>query len=122
MVVAERTYSFRASHELGDRMREAATLLDEILSSAGAPKSEAIDRVARELVLAMMRDAPRFHEAAGNQSAFMRDTIELLVSVTEKLARDHAYAAEYAAEAKALSEDEREFRRGARHAAARSWT
>ena len=46
MAVAERTYSFRAADTLGDRMRQAATLLGT-LQAQGENVDDLAGRVAR---------------------------------------------------------------------------
>lgn len=118
MVVGDRTYTFRAPGSLAERIREASVLLDEVLETNDP---EATKLIARELLVLMLRDGRRFHEARGNQSAFMRETIELLVTAAEKVASDRQYAAAYADAASDRTEDEAAARRAARaHAARRS--
>lgn len=116
--VAERTYTFRAAGDLGDRIRDASVILDEIADAAG---SEVAEKVAAELVLAMVRNSARFHGVRGNQSAFMRETVELLVSAAKKVAFDLQYASVYAEAAASRTDDEVEFRQAARARAAQRW-
>jgi len=81
--------------------------------------SEIAERIARELVLAILRDHIRFHGVRGNQSAFVRETVELVVNAAHKVAADIAYADVYAEAADLRSDEEREFRRAPRSRAAR---
>ncbi len=118
MPVAARTYTFRASGDLGDRIRAASVFLDEIEEAAG---SEVSERIARELVLALLRDTRRFRGASGNQSAFMRETVELVVSAAQKVAADLEYADAYARGGAERTSDEEEFRRAARTRAGERW-
>ncbi len=113
--VAERTYTFRAPGDLAARIREASLFLDDMAGS------DVTERLAAELVLAMLRDRARFHGVDGNQSAFMRETIELVVSAARKVASDLAYEDAYALAAASRTDDEIEFRRGARARAGQRW-
>lgn len=118
MVVAERTYTFRAPGSLAERIRKASALLDEV-SETNDP--EVTKLITRELLVLMLRNGRRFHDARGNQSAFMRETIELLVTAAEKVASDREYATAYADAASDRTEDEAVARRAARvHAARRA--
>jgi hypothetical protein len=117
-VVAERTYTFRAAGDLGARIQDASAILDGIADSAG---SDVAEKIAAELVLAMARDGARFHGLRGNQSAFMRETIELLVGAAKKVASDLSYASAYADAAESRTGDEIEFRRASDAATARHW-
>jgi hypothetical protein len=116
MVVAERTYTFRAPGSLAERIREASALLDDV--SAGVDP-EVTTLITRELLVLMLRDGERFHQARGNQSAFMRETIELLVAAAEKVASDREYVTAYADVASDRTEAEADARRAARAHAAR---
>jgi hypothetical protein len=118
MPVAERTYTFRAPEDLGDRMRHVGVILDHVLADLRG-RDEVVERIAQELVLMIVRDASEFRSAAENQSAFIRETLELIVRATEKVARDLEFAQAYAREE--MTEDERSFTLGARRAAARRW-
>ena len=114
---ADRPYTFRASPDLGERIRDASEFLDEIAEAAGG--GDIAERVASELVLALMRDRQRFHGIGGNQSAFMRETVDLVVRAAQKVASDLRFADAYAEAAASQSADEREFRRGTRAVASR---
>jgi hypothetical protein len=116
MAVADRTYTFRAPGSLAERIRKASALLDEI-SETNDP--EATNLIARELLVLLLRDRRRFRDARGNQSAFMRETIELLVTAAEKVASDREYATAYADAASDRTEDEAAARRAARAQAKR---
>jgi hypothetical protein len=116
--VAERTYTFRAAADLGARIQDASAILDEIADSAS---SNVAEKIAAELVLAMARDSARFHGVRGNQSAFIRETIELLVGAARKVASDLRYADLYAEAAASRTDDEVEFRQAGRARAAQRW-
>jgi hypothetical protein len=112
MPVSERTFSFRAPEDFGDRVREASLILDD-------PALH--ERIGRELLLALFRDDSRFREARGNQSAFVRESVELLMGAAEKVASDLQYAREYAKVAAEQTDDEAAFRRAAQTAAGERW-
>jgi hypothetical protein len=116
--VADRTYSFRAPGDLAERISEAGVTLDQLEDSAGPAVAE---RIAAELVLALVRDTARFKGAGGNQSAFVRETVELIVGAVEKVAADLGQAEAYAEAASARSREEVEFRQASRARAARRW-
>jgi hypothetical protein len=97
-------------------MREASVILDQVAETAG---SDLAERIARHLALALLRDSQRFHEARENQSAFMRETIELLVSATEKLAADLQYTDAYRQVAADRTTDETAGRKATRARAAK---
>jgi hypothetical protein len=113
---AERTYSFWAPRELGERILEASAILDQIGEGADP---EFVQRLGDELVLAIVRNSARFREMQGNQSAFLRETVELVVTATKKVASDLQYADLYAEAAGELGADEVEFRSAARARAGR---
>jgi hypothetical protein len=116
--VAERTYTFRAAADLGARIQEASAVLAEIDDSAS---SDVAEKIAAELALALARDSTRFHGVRGNQSAFMRETIELLVGAARKVASDLRYADLYAEAATSRSKDEVELHQAGRTRAAKRW-
>ena len=113
MAVGERTYTFRASGDLGERIRAVSEALDT--------SPELVDRVAAQFALAIARDPASLHGARGNQSAFIRQTMELLVRAAEKVASDAEYEKLYAEEAADRSDDEIEFREAANADAVRRW-
>jgi hypothetical protein len=116
--VAERTYSFRAPGDLAERISEAGVVLDQLEESVGPVVAE---RIAAELVLALVRNTSRLKGAGGNQSAFVRETVELIVGAVEKVAADLGQVEAYAQEASARNRDELEFRQAARARAAQRW-
>jgi hypothetical protein len=113
MAAAERTYTFRAPGDLGERIRAAGRTL--------ADRPELLDRITYQFALAIARDPARFRAVTGNQSAFMRETMELLVAATEKVLDDEEWAKLYAEAADDVSDEEIEFRRAGRERAARRW-
>jgi hypothetical protein len=119
MAAIERTYSFRAAGDLGERMRDAAGLLKRLRGDEEGAGAELAELVANELVLALLRDSERLGQIADNQSAFMREALELLVAVTEKIENDQRWAREYAALEQAPEESE--FRAAGKKAGARRW-
>ena len=115
---SERTFSFRAPEDFGERVREASVVLDDLANEAGVELGE---RLGRELVLALHRAGGRLPETRGNQSAFVREAVELLVNAAEKVASDLQYAREYAKVAAERTEDEAAFHRAAQAAAGKRW-
>ncbi len=116
--IAERTYTFRAPGDLGSRIREASVILGELSDAAS---STFVEKIAAELVLALTRDGARFRDIKENQSAFMRETIELLVGAVGKVASDLRYAGVYAEAAESQTNEEIEFRRAGRARVAKRW-
>lgn len=93
MPTADRTYSFRATGDLGDRIANARRVLTE----PAAQRPEVREWINRELQRAWARWLRAAPELARDQSRFMRTTVEVMVDVAEKVARDLALADEYAA-------------------------
>lgn len=116
--MAERTFSFRAPEDFGDRVREASVILDDLAKEVGADLGE---RIGREVIRALYRDGGHFNETRGNQSAFVRESVELVVGAAEKVASDLHWAREYAKVAAEQTDEEAAFRRAARAAAAERW-
>ena len=117
-LVAERTYSFRAPGDLGERISEARIVLEHLEDTVG---SELAERIAFELVRALVRDTRRLRGNGDNQSAFVRGTVELLVGAVEKVADDLHHAETYAEAASARGEDELAFRKASRARAGQRW-
>jgi hypothetical protein len=116
--IAERVYTFRAAGDLGDRIRKASAILNE---SAAAERSDFAERIAAELALALARDSSAFRSIPGNQSAFMRESVELLVSAATKVVSDLEYADVYAEAAESRTDEEIEFRRASSAQTAQRW-
>jgi hypothetical protein len=114
MSVADRTYSFRASAALGERMKDVQQTL------AASPSPELTDKLAHEFILALLR-RDDIDEVRDNQSAFMRMTIELLATASEKIKSDAHYTRLFAEARDEAGEDEAERRDGVKRAAARRW-
>jgi hypothetical protein len=111
----ERTYSFRAAEDLGDRIHEASETLERLA------EAHVVERFVRDLGLAIFRESGRFNEVRGNQSAFVRETVELLLSAAEKTATDLEYAEAYSRVAADRTTDEEAVHRAARARAAERW-
>lgn len=116
MAVAERTYSFRASSSLGERIKSVQQTLAGLSSGQGG---DLPDKLMRELVLQLLR-RPDLQELKNNQSAFMRTTIEVLVAAAEKIEEDAHFTRLYAEE-RADKAGIAERRDGAKLAVARRW-
>ena len=114
MPTADRTYSFRADADLGERIEFARATLAHIGQALERPENEWI---ARELQLALLR---RSRELAGseNRSELMRATMEMLVAATEKVAEDLRFIEDYAAAARTRTPEDEEFLEAAERAAA----
>lgn len=114
MATADRTYSFRADADLGERIEVARSTLrrigDELESQENA-------WIARELQLALVRRSSELAES-GNRSELMRATMELLVEATEKIADDLRFIDDYAAAAQARTPEDEEFLEVAQRATA----
>ncbi len=116
--IAERVYTFRASGDLASRIQEAGVILSECADAAHADYAE---RIATELALALARDKARFRGIQGNQSAFMREAVELLAGAAAKVASDLRYTDLYAEAAESLTDEEIEFRRASSAQTAQRW-
>lgn len=116
--IAERVYTFRAAGDLGDRIRKTSAILNE---SAASERSDFAERIATELALALARDSSTFRDLSGNQSAFMRESVELLVSAATKVVSDLQYADVYTEAAKSRTDDEIEFRQASKALTAQRW-
>ena len=114
MAAADRTYSFRADAELGERIERARSTLMRI---AEALENHENDWIARELQLAFLRRSQEL-AASENRSELMRTTMELLVAATEKVADDLRFIEDYAAAAGERSPEDEEFLEAAQRAAA----
>jgi hypothetical protein len=117
MPTADRTYSFRADAELGERVERARATLAVLGEALESPENE---WVARELQLALLRRSKELATSA-NRSELMRATMELLVATTEKIAEDLRFTEDYAAAAQARTTEDEEFLEAARRAGAELW-
>lgn len=117
MATTERTYSFRAPSDLGERLERARQTLAGLAESHG---DEAVEWALDEFDLELRRRWDGVIGRAQSQSSLIRATIELLVAAAEKVARDLSLAGEY--EAWAAKDDEGEaVRAGALRAASAAW-
>ena len=117
MPTTDRTYSFRADAELGERIELARSTLRRIAEALETPENEWI---ARELQLALLRRSRELAESA-NRSELMRETMELLVAATEKIADDLRFIEDYAAAARERTAEDDEFLEAAERASAVLW-
>jgi len=117
-LVAEKTYSFRAPGDLGERISDARIVLEHLEDTVGP---ELAERLASELVRALVRDTRRLRGNGDNQSSFVRGTVELLVGAVEKVAADLHHAEAYAEAASVRGEDELAFRKASRARAGQRW-
>jgi hypothetical protein len=111
---ADRTYSFRADAELGERIEQARANLARLAETLESPENEWI---AREIQLALLRRSREMAESA-NRSELMRATMELLVAATEKIAEDLRFIDDYAAAARERTAEDEEFLEAAQRAGA----
>lgn len=117
MPAADRTYSFRADAELGERVERARATLASLGDALASPHGEWI---AREIQLALLRRSREMGESA-NRSELMRATMELLVAATEKIAEDLRFIEDYAAAARERTAEDEEFLEAAQQAGAALW-
>lgn len=84
MAVADKTISFRAPHEFGERLDRSRAALHELRGSHARAE---IDRwVIAEFDLALLRWLEPMSEAS-SQGAFVRTAMEALMSATERVQR-----------------------------------
>jgi hypothetical protein len=117
MPTADRTYSFRADAQLGDRIELARATLLRLGEALENPENEWI---AREIQLALLRRSRELADSA-NRSELMRATMELLVAATEKIEEDLRFVDAYAAAARARTDEDEEFLEAAQRAAGALW-
>jgi predicted DNA-binding protein len=98
----DRIYSFRAPAELAERLAEARARFAEIAGRS----DELDDWLARETAVALARRLRKAPEVGRDQSAFMREAVEILVGVTEKVAEGLELGPRYAAAEKEDPEKE----------------
>lgn len=82
MAVADRTYSFRAPGDFGERMREARAALPTIFSSG-----KETNHFTREFEIAVLRRLRGLPETRG-QAEFARAIAEAFVSTVERVQRE----------------------------------
>jgi uncharacterized FlgJ-related protein len=119
MAVSERTYTFRGPSDLGERIREASQLLAEL---AAEPDNRLTEKFAREVGSSIARrgGVAGTGLTGDNQSAFLREMVELVVGAAQKVANDAAWAKAYAAEF-VSTEEELGFRHAATRRAGERW-
>lgn len=116
MATAERTYSFRAPEELGQRLATARKSFDQLAQAD--PETSAW--LSRELEMGLARKLAAAPDVTRDQSAFLRTAAELLVSVTEKVAQGIELGERYAA-ARAEDVEATAFHEGALKTSKRVW-
>jgi hypothetical protein len=115
--VMEKTYTFRASDDLGPRAREALSTLRSLFEKSEG--DEGLDQAVSAFLLALARRAPDFRPEA-NQSVAFRTALEVFIDAAEKLARDREHLGAY--EEWAAEDDEaRAVRAAALKGAASRW-
>lgn len=116
MSLSEKTYTFRASSDLGRRARQAVETLASLLDEA---RSEERDEAMTAFSLTLLR---RARELGGsqNQSAVFRATLEGFIEAVEKLAGDREHLRAYE-EWAAENQEGRAVRAAAAKAAAARW-
>jgi hypothetical protein len=117
MPVGEKTYTFRASKDLGPRAREALSTLNSLLEER--ERGGGLEEAMSTFWVTILRRAGEFDQRE-NQSALFRTTLEVFIDAAEKLARDREHLREYEAWA-AEDEEARAVREGALKAAAHRW-
>lgn len=115
MAVSERTYTFRAPADLGERMLRARATFEQLAETVGHDELESW--MATEFGLSLLRKAATIRADEASQSTFIREAVELLVGAAEKVEHDLESAEAYRAWA---SEDSgaAQFRAGALRSAA----
>jgi hypothetical protein len=112
----EKTYTFRASGDLGERASKAFSVLARVLEDASGND---LENARAAFWLAVLRRAPEL-EQTENQSALFRTTLEVFIEAAEKLAADREYVRAY--EDWAAEDEEGEaWREGTLEAAADRW-
>lgn len=101
-------------------MSERLTAAQKDFTELAARGPDAEAWLARELELAIARRLRSAPEVARDQSTFMRTAVELLVGVTEKVARDIQFEPEYKA-ARAEDKESDAYHRAALEAAKEIW-
>jgi len=105
MAISERTYTFRAPADLGENLRE----LGQVMGQLGLDRDAHLaDRVGREVARRLARRAasgtPAF--TGDNQSAALRDIVELFVGAARKIAKDLEWEEVYRADLAARPPEE----------------
>lgn len=117
MAISEKTYTFRASKDLGSRAREALATLSSLLEET--ERGRGLEEATATFWLTLARRADELGEGE-NQSAVFRATLEVFIEAAEKLARDREHLREYEAWA-AEDQEARAVRRGALQAGVSRW-
>ena len=99
MQTAERTYSFRAAGDFGQRLQNAFGLWRERLERP----DEEVDAAAAAYLLAALK-AVRNGDEPGSQSALLRAVAEAFVSAAEKIEADDRAVRRYRSWAEADTE------------------
>jgi hypothetical protein len=105
MAISERTYTFRAPADLGENLRE----LGHVMGQLGLDRDAYMaDRVGREIARRLARRAASGNPAftGENQSAALRDVVELFVGAARKIAKDLEWEEVYRADLAARTPEE----------------
>jgi hypothetical protein len=114
--VAEKTYSFKAPEELGERLQAARRTFLSFCHEA-----EADELIARQFTNLLMSQAHELEAAEENQSAFMRAVLLLMIAAVETAADERTYSAEFEAMARERDPEHEAFVRGALASASALW-
>ncbi len=117
MPVAEKTYSFKAPEDLGERLRSACRMLVDLCHE----REGTDDLIARSVAPHLLAEAENLEAAGENQSAVMRGLLLLVIEAVETAAAERMYSAEFAAMARERDPEHDEYVRGALASAAALW-
>lgn len=117
MPVAERTFSFRATPDLGDRIERARETLAGLAAALEGPEG---DWIAREIHLGLLRRSRSLAEAE-SRSDLIRGAMELVLEMAEKIEADLRFAQEYETAASGRNSEDDEFATAAARVAAERW-
>ena len=104
VAISERTYTFRGPTSLGDHIKE----IGERLAQLDGQDPYTADRIGREVAIRLVRRMRSDLPLDGtNQSALLRDIVEIFVESAGKVAADLEWDKLYAAERAAETDEDR---------------
>lgn len=119
MPVAEKTYSFKAPEDLGDRLRSARRKFVDLCHEKTEGGTDYL--IARSVAAHLLAEAENLEAAEENQSAVMRGLLLVLIEAVETASEERIYSAEFAAMARERDPEHDEYVRGALASAAALW-